>query len=56
VRGALESCPGVQRVEVDFQKKQATAILDPSNGDPGKLLDAVRANGYEVTLLESTGI
>ena len=47
VRDALSECEGVQKVEVEFESRTATAIIDEKTTDTDKLLAALEAAGYE---------
>jgi copper chaperone CopZ len=47
VRTALESVPGVRKVEVDFAKKEAYVTVDKKAYDPAALSAALEKAGYK---------
>jgi copper chaperone CopZ len=47
VKSALESVPGVRKVEVEFEKKEATVTVDREKYRPDALVDALAKAGYE---------
>lgn len=46
VKKALERVPGVQSVNVDFDKKMATITFDPDEAKPENLTKATTEAGY----------
>ncbi|RJG12415.1 mercury resistance system periplasmic binding protein MerP [Pseudomonas cavernicola] len=46
VKKSLEKVPGVNAVEVDFDKKTATVTYDPDKAQPEALTEATTNAGY----------
>ena len=49
VKNVLEKIPGVDRVEVSLEQKQATIHYDAATGNTDQFRNAIRGAGFEVT-------
>lgn len=47
VKKAIESVEGVQKADVDLQKKQAVVEYEEKKANPEKIKDAIKEAGYE---------
>ena len=47
VKKAIEGVEGVQKADVDLQKKQAVVEYEEKKANPEKIKDAIREAGYE---------
>ncbi|WP_261540439.1 mercury resistance system periplasmic binding protein MerP [Burkholderia multivorans] len=50
VKKSLEKVPGVNAVQVDFDKKTATVTYDPDKAKPETLTQATTSAGYPSTV------
>lgn len=48
VTGVLQALPGVERVEVSLEKKQATVDFDPAKVGEPQFRDAIEGAGFDV--------
>ncbi len=48
VTGVLQALPGVERVEVSLEKKQATVDFDPTRVGESQFRDAIEGAGFDV--------
>ncbi len=48
VQNTIEKFDGVAEVNVDLDSERATFVFHPEMVDPGKIAEAIRAEGYEV--------
>ncbi|TVR90196.1 MAG: heavy-metal-associated domain-containing protein [Saprospirales bacterium] len=48
VQNTIEKFDGVAEVNVDLDSERATFIFHPKKVNPGKIAEAIRAEGYEV--------
>ena len=48
VTGVLQALPGVERVEVSLEKKQATVDFDPARVGAPQFRDAIEGAGFDV--------
>ena len=46
MRGALESVPGVRKVDIHFEERKATVTVDPAKYDAAALVKALDDAGY----------
>ena len=52
IEGALEGLPGIEAIDVDFDRKLVTVDHDSSQLATDQLATAVEEQGYEVTAQE----
>jgi periplasmic mercuric ion binding protein len=52
VKRALQQVPGVEKVQVDFERKTASVYYDPDLVQPATLIEATGNAGYPSTVQE----
>ena len=55
MRAALEALPGVRRVSVDFERKQAEVIISGEGPSEEAMERALAKAGYEGSYVETKG-
>ncbi len=55
MRAALEALPGVRRVNVDFERKQAEVIISREGPNEEAMKRALAEAGYEGSYVETMG-
>ncbi len=51
VTGAVSRLPGIEKVDVSLDDKQATVAYDASAVQPAQIVEAIEAAGFEATPL-----
>lgn len=53
IKNSLMEAPGVAEAEVDYPTGHAVVRYDAAKTDPAKLVEAVKASGYQAALAAS---